>query len=91
MSIESTSRNVVQMRIDPVDRGLIDRAAELAGMNRSQFILAAARREAKSQILDQSEIWVDAQAFQKIADWLESDEAPSQDLLNLIRSPRMWD
>ena len=91
MSTESTSRNVVQMRIDPADRGLIDRAAELVGMNRSQFMLAAARREAKNQILDQSEILIDAQAFQRVADWLESDEAPSQDLLNLIGSPRMWD
>jgi uncharacterized protein (DUF1778 family) len=47
----------------PQDRKLIDRAAELAGVNRSQFMLASALKEAKNILLDQSAIFAGAKTF----------------------------
>jgi uncharacterized protein (DUF1778 family) len=44
----------IHLRARPQDRRIIDQAAELAGLNRSQFMLASALKEAKTLLLDQS-------------------------------------
>jgi uncharacterized protein (DUF1778 family) len=61
----------IHLRARPQDRKLIDRAAALSGANRSQFMLAAALKEAKNVLLDQTTIYADAKAFQKILDWMD--------------------
>jgi len=61
----------IHLRTRPQDRKLIDQAAELSGANRSQFMLAAALKEAKSVLLDQTTIYADAKAFQKVLDWMD--------------------
>jgi uncharacterized protein (DUF1778 family) len=55
----------IHLRARPQDRKLIDRAAELSGANRSQFMLASALKEAKSILLDQTTIDLDAKAFRR--------------------------
>ena len=67
----------IHLRVRARDRDLIDRAAELVGANRSQFILASAVKEAKQVLLDQSTVLVDAKTFQTVMDWM--DRAPSAD------------
>ncbi len=50
-----TGNNVdrtIQLRASQADRALIDRAAEIAGMNHAQFMLRAARKDAKEVIVD---------------------------------------
>ena len=44
---ETPRREALNIRIKPQVRELIDRAAELAGKNRSEFVLDAARRAAE--------------------------------------------
>ena len=66
----------IHLRARPQDRSLIDRAAELTGSNRSQFMLTSALKEAKNVLLDQTTIHADARAFRKILDWLD---APATD------------
>jgi uncharacterized protein (DUF1778 family) len=68
----------IHLRARPQDRDLIDRAAELVGANRSQFMLASAIKEAKNVLLDQSTIHVDARTFQQVMDWLDTPPAPSE-------------
>ena len=48
----STKRDALNLRIKPELRGLIDRAAELSGKNRTSFVLDAARRAAQDALLD---------------------------------------
>ncbi len=67
----------IHLRARAQDRDLIDQAAELAGLNRSHFMLACALKEAKSVLLDQTSIGADALAFQKVLAWMES--APNTD------------
>jgi uncharacterized protein (DUF1778 family) len=43
-------RDTLNIRIKPELRGLIDRAAELAGKNRTDFVLDAARRAAEDAL-----------------------------------------
>ena len=44
---EKGRRDTLNLRIKPELRGLIDRAAELTGKNRTDFVLSAARRAAE--------------------------------------------
>ncbi|MEQ1930134.1 MAG: DUF1778 domain-containing protein [Parvularculaceae bacterium] len=77
MAESSTLAEVnIHLRARSVDRDLIDQAAELVGANRSQFMLSSALKEAKTILLDQSSILVDARAFQEIMDWM--DRAPTK-------------
>ena len=62
----------IHLRARARDRLLIDQAAELAGANRSQFMMAAALKEAKSVLLDQTTILADAKAFNKVMDWMDA-------------------
>lgn len=57
---------------------IIDQAAELLGANRSQFMLASALKEAKNVLLDQSTIYADAKAFQKVMDWMDAEATPAE-------------
>jgi uncharacterized protein (DUF1778 family) len=68
----------IHLRARPQDRKLIDRAAELSGANRSQFMLAAALKEAKNVLLDQTTIYADAKAFQKILAWMDRPATASE-------------
>jgi len=76
MTRASSSAEVnIHLRARAQDRELIDRAAQLSGANRSQFMLASALKEAKNVILDQTTIDMDAKAFKKVLDWM--DAAPT--------------
>ena len=48
------SRETLNLRIKPELRGLIDRAAELTGKNRTDFVLNAARHAAEDALLDRA-------------------------------------
>lgn len=63
----------IHLRARARDRDLIDRAAEIAGANRSQFMLASALKEARNVLQDQTAFHADAAAFQKIMDWMDSE------------------
>jgi uncharacterized protein (DUF1778 family) len=71
----ATAEVNIHLRARTQDRELIDRAADLVGTNRSQFMIASAVKEAKNLLLDQTSIEADARAFQQIMNWL--DGAPS--------------
>ncbi len=62
----------IHLRARTQDKMLIDQAAELVGANRSQFMLASAIKEAKNILLDQSTLYADADAFQKIMNWMDA-------------------
>jgi len=40
---DTKSRSLINLRVSPEDRRLIDRAATATGKNRSEFMLSAAR------------------------------------------------
>ena len=48
---ETSKRETLNLRIKPEERGLIDRAAQLLGKNRTDFMLEAARRAAEEALL----------------------------------------
>jgi len=68
----------IHLRARPQDRALIDRAAELTGTNRSQFMLAASLRDARNVVADQTAILVDQKAFQSILAWMEAEPTEAE-------------
>ena len=68
----------IHLRARAADRQSIDQAAALVGTNRSQFMMAAALKEARNILLDQCTIHADAVAFGKVMDWLDGVASPAE-------------
>ncbi|HXR37853.1 MAG TPA: DUF1778 domain-containing protein, partial [Terracidiphilus sp.] len=70
---EATRRETLNLRIKPELRGLIDRAAELTGKNRTDFVLTAARHAAEDALMDRTAFAVSPVAY---AEFLHRLDAP---------------
>lgn len=85
-----TSEVNIHLRARSGDRDLIDRAATIAGTNRSQFMLSSALKEATNVLLDQTMIRLDAEAFQQVLAWMEAPpseaEAQGMDRLRSVKA-----
>jgi uncharacterized protein (DUF1778 family) len=68
----------IHLRARSQDKNLIDQAAEMVGANRSQFMMASALKEAKNILLDQSTLFADTKAFQKVMDWMDTPATNSE-------------
>ena len=68
----------IHLRARSWDRNIIDQAAELVGANRSQFMMTSALKEAKNILLDQSTIYADAKAFERIMDWMDAEPTAAE-------------
>ncbi|MBV7520965.1 DUF1778 domain-containing protein [Ensifer sp. ENS12] len=65
----------LNMRIKPATRNLIDRAAELLGKTRTDFMLEASERRAEEVLLDRSVFTVSSEIY---AEYLARLDAPAQ-------------
>ena len=75
----ATAEVNIHLRARAHDRDLIDKAAELVGANRSQFMLASAVKEARGVLLDQTTIQADNAAFQRVLDWMDAPATPEEE------------
>ena len=82
----------IHLRARAQDRMLIDRAAELLGANRSQFMLASAIKEAKNVLLDQTTLYVDSKNFQQVLDGLDAAATPEEEagMKRLLATKAPW-
>ena len=62
---ETCKREALNLRIKPQVRDLIDRAARLAGKNRTDFVLEAARRAAEDLLLDRTVFTVSSEEYRQ--------------------------
>lgn len=88
---ESARREALNLRIKPQVRELIDRAAELAGKNRTDFVLDAARRAAEDTLLDRTVFTVSPKAYREFLVRLDAPPKPNKRLLNSILTPAPWE
>lgn len=80
----------LNLRIRPEDRSLFDRAAQVRGTNRTQFILDSARRAAEQALLDQTVFECDEQAYDTFVARLDAAPAPSAELRATLTYPTPW-
>ncbi len=77
MALETADSNI-HIRARANDRDLVDRAAELVGANRSQFIMAAAVAKAKDVILDQSSVYLNSTDFDQVLKMLDAPKSQEE-------------
>jgi uncharacterized protein (DUF1778 family) len=88
---QETRREALNIRIKPQVRELIDRAAQLAGKNRTDFVLDAARRAAEDTLLDRTVLTFDPKAFRQFLARLDAPPRPNKRLLKSMRTPAPWE
>lgn len=86
-----SKREVLNLRIRPEDRNLIDRAAQARGKNRTDFVLDAARAAAEDALLDRAIISVSPEAYAAFLSRLDAQPAPNDRLRKTMNTPAPWD
>ncbi|HZD48086.1 MAG TPA: DUF1778 domain-containing protein [Silvibacterium sp.] len=84
-------RNTLNLRIKPELRGLIDRAADLTGNTRTDFVLNAARRAAEDALLDRTVFAVNAKAYAEFLARLDARSAPNARLRRSLSTTAPWE
>ena len=83
-------RETMNLRIQPELRGLIDRAAQLAGKNRTEFVLEAARHAAEDALLDLTILAVSPQAHAEFLRRLDAPPRPNPRLRRSLAASSPW-
>jgi len=91
MASAATRSTVINLRADEPRRTLIDRAAEAAGKNRSEFMLDAATREATRVLLDRRFFQLDVRTFKRFAAALDAPPADNPRLRTRLATKAPWD
>lgn len=80
----------INLRVKPEQRDLIDRAANLLGKNRSDFMLEAACTKAKDVVIDQVFFNLDADRFKQFNKSLDAPAGHNTGLVRLLKVPSPW-
>ena len=84
-------RDTLNLRVKPEVRGLIDRAAELAGKTRTDFVLDAARRAAIETLSERTLFSVDAATYAEFLAALDAPPSPNAKLIRTMQTAAPWD
>lgn len=87
----SAKRDTLNVRIKPELRSLIDRAAQLLGKNRTDFVLDAARHAAEDALLDRTIFVLDRKAYGEFLARLDAPPRPNERLRRSLQARAPWD
>src|SRR4051812_32125781 len=90
-SHRSAPRGSLNLRIKPELRGLIDRAAQVAGKNRTDFVLEAPRRAAEEVLFDHTVFVCSAEAYAEFLARLDAPPQPNERLRRTLQTRAPWD
>ena len=90
MALPKQKNNPINIRALESQKQLIDKASQITRKNRSEFILESACREAENVLLDQRLFFVDAPAYDKFMDLLESRVEENLGLKMLLQEKSPW-
>jgi len=82
---------VVNLRMKEEQRLLIDRAAEVTGKNRSEFLMDAATKTAQDALLDQTLFTATPEQWKAFVDALDAPPKVIPSLKKLLSSKSPWD
>lgn len=80
----------IHIRALDADRDLIDRAADVSGKSRSEFVLDSARREAEDVLREQRVFNLDATAFKTFMRELDAPPRANPKLNALFKRQAPW-
>lgn len=81
----------LNIRIKPATRNLIDRAAELLGKTRTDFMLEASERRAEEVLLDRIIFTVSPEIYAEYLTRLDAPAQPNDRLKRTMTSKAPWD
>lgn len=81
----------INLRALPAQRELIDRAADVLGKNRSDFMLESACERARNVLLDQTFFELDETRLAEFIALLDAPPAPNAGLERLLAVQAPWD
>lgn len=81
----------LSMRLPEADVAIIDRAAELRGRSRTEFVRDAAVRAAEDVLMENRLILMNADDFDAFLAMLSSPAKPVPALVELMRTPAPWE
>jgi uncharacterized protein (DUF1778 family) len=84
-------RVTINLRVKPSDRALIDRAAQVTGKTRTDFILDASRRAAEEALMDQIHFVLSPEAYAEFLARLDAPPAPNARLRRTLNTPAPWE
>jgi uncharacterized protein (DUF1778 family) len=82
---------MINIRIKPAERDLIDQAAALQGKTRSDFMLDASRRAAVEALLDRTFLRVDEATYARFIMLLDAPPRPNEQLRKLMQTKAPWE
>ena len=91
MTTSAKRETPINLRALPAQRALIDRARQLTGKSRTEFVLEAACREAENTLLDQRLFLLDDQRFAAFEEALDAPVKDNPALRRLLNTPAPWD
>lgn len=86
-----TTRVSLNIRIKPELRGLIDRAAEMLGKTRTDFVLEASRKAAEDTLLDQTLFTVSDASYRAFLVRLDAAPQANDRLRRAMTAAAPWD
>lgn len=84
-------RQTLNIRIRAEERGLIDRAAEACGKNRTDFILEAACTAAEEALLERTLMRVSPEAFDAFVARLDAPPQANERLRRTMQETPPWE
>ena len=88
----SQTRDVtINIRAKQHQRDLIDRAAEVQGKSRSEFMLESASQKAQEVLLDRSFFGLDESKFEQFFALLDAPPTQNEKLHTLLTTKSPWD
>lgn len=81
----------INIRASRRQRDLIDRAAQVLGKSRSDFMLETASREAEDVLLDRTFFTLEPEAFERLTALLDNPPPPGDALRRLMRRKALWE
>lgn len=82
---------LLNLRIKPSARNLIDRAAELTGKTRTDFVLEASQRAAEEALLDRTVFSATPETYAAFLARLEAPLQQNEKLRRTMTSKAPWD
>lgn len=90
-SVSQTRDVTINIRAQPNQRDLIDRAAQLQGKSRSEFMLESAYQKAQDVLLDRCFFGLSELKFKQFLALLDAPPMPNQKLNALLKTKSPWD
>ncbi|KAF1693088.1 DUF1778 domain-containing protein [Pseudoxanthomonas koreensis] len=87
----AAATKTINFRAPAAKQALIDRAAEVSGKNRTEFILDASCEKAREVLADQTHFVASRKVMQRFNELVEAPLADPEALRRLLDTPAPWE